>query len=142
MKVVIAIPEKKLASVGELAAMGGVTARTVWRDVKRGACPAPIRVGKQAHWVIEDAEPWIAARQGRPPARTETVTMQWPELVRIEELSLMLGGLSERTLWRLTKQADFPRPLDKPLRPRLWRTADVFAWMDRARAEDTRANSR
>jgi predicted DNA-binding transcriptional regulator AlpA len=52
-----------------------------------------------------------------------------PELVRVEELAA-LTGMSERKIWRLVAERCFPAPQEKPLRPRLWRTAEVAAWLE------------
>jgi predicted DNA-binding transcriptional regulator AlpA len=44
------VMEPLLVTVKTLAEMAGISPRQVWRDVKLGACPPPVRVKtKQAH---------------------------------------------------------------------------------------------
>lgn len=136
--------ERLLITVDELAKAGGVTTRTVWRDVQRGLLPQPLpaRLGS-AHWHVADAEPWMAWRQGRQVDKRRLAGLQrhqrtaaLPEDASVEELAAMLD-ISERAIWRLVASGDFPKPMPKPLRPRLWRTADVVAWANRRKAENS-----
>jgi predicted DNA-binding transcriptional regulator AlpA len=52
-----------------------------------------------------------------------------PELVRVEQLAHMISW-SERSIWRAVARKELPAPLAKPLRPRLWRTADIVSWTE------------
>ena len=127
--------ERLLVKVEELARLGGVTTRTVWRDVKRGLLPPPLPAALgSAHWHVADAERWLAGRQGRTVDEAWLAALlgrqeQQPlrETATVEELAAMTD-ISERVIWRLVARGAFPKPLPKPLRPRLWRTADVVAW--------------
>jgi predicted DNA-binding transcriptional regulator AlpA len=45
--------EQILVTVKTLAKLAGISTRQVWRDVKLGACPPPIRAKtKDAHWSV------------------------------------------------------------------------------------------
>jgi predicted DNA-binding transcriptional regulator AlpA len=126
---------KLFCSVGEIAALAGVSKRTVWRDVERGVCSRPIHIGAQACWSLHAAMPWIAMRRrpanGKPlmPIPKSTWSDRaLPEFVTYEELAHLVGS-SERTTRGLVASGDFPRPIEKPGRPRLWRTTEVVAWL-------------
>jgi predicted DNA-binding transcriptional regulator AlpA len=128
------VMEPLLVTVKTLAEMAGISPRQIWRDVKLGACPPPVSVKtKQAHWSLQQVEPWLAKRQGRTGDKPRSVIVWWarplPELVRVEQLAHIISR-SERSIWRAVADGDFPSPLAKPLRPRLWRTADVVAWAE------------
>lgn len=122
--------QRLLVSVIQLAALAGVNKRTVWRDVTRGRCRPPLYIGGRALWSLERVEPWIAAHRGASAREPPPSTTSWPEYVRIEEISAMLGGVSERTLCRCMRPLRFPKPLGKPRSPKLWRTAEVLAWVE------------
>jgi predicted DNA-binding transcriptional regulator AlpA len=133
------VMEPLLVTVKTLAEMAGISPRQVWRDVKLGACPPPVREKtKQAHWSLPQVEPWLAKRQGRTVNKPRSVVVWWarplPELVRVEQLAHMISW-SERSIWRAVACGEFPAPLAKPLRPRLWRTADVVAWAEAGESE-------
>jgi len=44
-------------------------------------------------------------------------------------------GLSRVQVWRLLDQGDFPQPVAKLKRVRVWDAEDVSRWVKRARAE-------
>ena len=141
--------ERLLVTVEELAALAGVDKRTVWRDVKRGRCPRPLSHVrfKAARWSLAAVRPWIARRRGEQPGNPPPIMSpaEWwaqplPELVTVEELT-QLVPLSERTIWRLVAAGEFIGPLDKPERPRLWRTADVRAWLKAKQEEQAEADN-
>jgi predicted DNA-binding transcriptional regulator AlpA len=81
---------------------------------------------------------------GAPPVeqrKPRAVIVWWarplPELVRVERLAHMISW-SERRIWRAVACGEFPAPLSKPLRPRLWRTADIVTWAEAGKRETTR----
>jgi predicted DNA-binding transcriptional regulator AlpA len=126
---------KLFCSVDEIAAIAGVSRRTVWRDVKRGHCPRPLHIGAQACWSLHAARAWIANRRreamGKP--LTAIPNSAWcegtlPEFVSEEELS-RLAGLSRRNTRSLVESGDFPKPVKPSERPRLWRATEVVAWL-------------
>jgi predicted DNA-binding transcriptional regulator AlpA len=51
-----------------------------------------------------------------------------PDLLTVNEVAQLIGQ-SERTIWSWTATAGFPKPLDKPRRPRLWRAAEITSWL-------------
>jgi predicted DNA-binding transcriptional regulator AlpA len=127
--------EQILVTVKTLAKLAGISTRQVWRDVKLGACPPPIRAKiKDAHWSVRQVEPWLAKRQGRATKRPQPIIRPLPELVTVEQLARLIG-LSERGAWRAVARRDLPAPLAKPLRPRLWRTAELVAWAEAGERE-------
>jgi predicted DNA-binding transcriptional regulator AlpA len=65
-----------------------------------------------------------------------------PELVQVKQLAHMISW-SERSIWRAVGRKEFPAPLAKPLRPRLWRTADIVSWAEAGerQAQQARAPS-
>ncbi len=48
------------------------------------------------------------------------------------ETRAILGGLSETSLWRLSRGTNFPKPV-VIARRRLWNRAELFAWMSSQR---------
>lgn len=82
-------------------------------------------------------------RQSPPTNKPRAVVVWWarplPELVRVEQLAHMISW-SERSIWRAVAFGEFPAPLAKPLRPRLWRTADVVLWAEAGKWEKQQAH--
>src|SRR5262245_46570400 len=75
--------------------------------------------------------------RGQPGQRTTTAAgtihplrISPPELTTVEELAIILHR-SERSIWRMVDEGRLPPPEPKPLRPRLWRTASVWAWREK-----------
>jgi len=77
--------------------------------------------------------------------RPRAVIVWWarplPELVQVEQLAQMISW-SERSIWRAVTRGEFPAPLAKPVRPRLWRTEDVVVWAEAEVRETQRAQQR
>ena len=70
--------EAILVTVKTLAKLAGISPRQVWRDVKSGACPTPLRTKtKQAHWSLRQVEPWLAMRQGRAIDKPRSIVVWW-----------------------------------------------------------------
>jgi prophage regulatory protein len=49
--------------------------------------------------------------------------------VRPKELKAILG-LSNSTIWRMTKEGRFPKPVNLGERATAWRMADILAWQE------------
>ncbi len=49
-----------LITVAELAQMMQVSVRTLWRLLSAGQIPAPIRIGGNTRWRVEEINRWIA----------------------------------------------------------------------------------
>ncbi len=49
-----------LITATELAQMMRVSVRTLWRLLSAGRIPAPIRIGGNARWRVEEIDRWIA----------------------------------------------------------------------------------
>lgn len=50
-------------------------------------------------------------------------------LVRIRELK-QLVGLAHSTIWKMTKEGRFPKPVHIGQRATAWRMGDILAWQD------------
>ena len=50
----------RLIPVGDVAAMLGVSRRTVWRLADAGKLPPPLRIGGSLRWRLADVQQWIA----------------------------------------------------------------------------------
>jgi len=50
-----------LLTVADVAALLGVSPRSVWRMVQTGECPAPLRLRGCTRWRRAEVERWIAA---------------------------------------------------------------------------------
>lgn len=54
------MPDDALLSVREIGALAGRSRSSVWRDVKEGYLPQPVRVGpKSARWRIKDVRRYM-----------------------------------------------------------------------------------
>jgi hypothetical protein len=62
-----------------------------------------------------------------PAAPLPAILYDPPELVTAEELAILLD-CGERSVWRMVRDGRLPPPEPKPLRPRLWRTAEALTW--------------
>jgi prophage regulatory protein len=49
--------------------------------------------------------------------------------VRAKELKAMIG-LSQSTIWKMTKEGRLPKPVHLSARSTAWRLADIMAWQD------------
>jgi predicted DNA-binding transcriptional regulator AlpA len=67
MKLILAAgasPEREkplLISIESLAAMLGISPRSVWRRLSGGEMVEPIRIGNSVRWRLQDVEDWVAA---------------------------------------------------------------------------------
>jgi len=52
--------EKLLIADREAAAMLGMGRSTLWREVKNGRAPAPVRIGGLTRWRVEDLRRFVA----------------------------------------------------------------------------------
>jgi len=50
---------KTLLNAEEVAAMLGVSERTLWRLLSAGRVPKPVRFGRSTRWRLADIEEWI-----------------------------------------------------------------------------------
>ncbi|MGO9597026.1 MAG: helix-turn-helix transcriptional regulator [Isosphaeraceae bacterium] len=50
---------KTLLNAEEVAAMLGVSERTLWRLLSAGRVPKPVRFGRSTRWRLADVEEWI-----------------------------------------------------------------------------------
>lgn len=48
--------ERQLLSVGDVAEMLGLGISTIWRQVRRGTLPQPVRIGGSTRWRRADIE--------------------------------------------------------------------------------------
>jgi predicted DNA-binding transcriptional regulator AlpA len=64
------VNEKLLVSADEAAEMLSIAKSTLWREVKRGKLPAPIKVGTITRWRVSD----LCACIGRPANSTTTAS--------------------------------------------------------------------
>jgi predicted DNA-binding transcriptional regulator AlpA len=139
-------------TVEDLAAMAGISPRQVWREVKRGRLPAPSYDGDGAAiWDSEAAEKWVRRRQGERvcdaadsiPPQTLDPSRFWvgrlpPSRMTVEDVARELGK-SPRSVWRKVSDGTLPQPQPKPIRPRLWRTADLMPRIEALRPRPWRA---
>lgn len=59
----------RLITADELAAILGLSKRSVWRLVANGEIPEPLRVGGSTRWPLDEIEAWLDA--GCPPCVDE-----------------------------------------------------------------------
>ena len=52
----------------EVARLLGISKRTLWRLLSAGKLPAPIRLGNNVRWRLDEVEQWIS--QGCPTAHS------------------------------------------------------------------------
>jgi prophage regulatory protein len=50
-------------------------------------------------------------------------------LMGAHEIRIRLGGVSRQRVYQLTSRADFPAPVADLAQGKVWRAADVDAWM-------------
>ena len=53
----------------EVARLLGISKRTLWRLLSAGKLPAPIRLGNNVRWRLDEVEQWIS--QGCPSAPSD-----------------------------------------------------------------------
>jgi len=51
------------------------------------------------------------------------------------EIRQRLGGISRQRVYQLTQRSDCPAPYDELIHGKVWRRADVEAWIQRHRPE-------
>ena len=57
---VVSKVQPALITAAELAQMMQVSVRTLWRLLSAGQIPAPIRIGGNTRWRVEEINQWIA----------------------------------------------------------------------------------
>jgi excisionase family DNA binding protein len=50
---------KALLNADEVAAMLGISERTLWRLLSAGKVPEPVRFGRSTRWRLADVKEWI-----------------------------------------------------------------------------------
>ena len=63
-------PENLLVDVEAVAAMLGVSTRSVWRLSDAARMPRPVRLGTSVRWKRDEVAGWIGAGCPRPAAAT------------------------------------------------------------------------
>lgn len=63
--------ESLLVTADEVAALLGISTRTLWRLCSGGRCPTPLRLGGNTRWRRSEVELWVAqgCPEGRPDER-------------------------------------------------------------------------
>ncbi len=59
------------------------------------------------------------------------------ELVGAHEIRVMLGGISKQRVYVITSHRNFPDPVADLMQGKVWRKADVEAWIREHRPELT-----
>lgn len=54
-------------------------------------------------------------------------------LVGMAEIRVLLGGVSRRRAYQLTKRPGFPDPIDDLFTGRIWQASEVKEWIRRTR---------
>ena len=61
-----------LVNVRDVGRMLGISGRTVWKLLKNGQFPEPVRIGRSTRWRVSDVEEHIRKlAEERPERRTE-----------------------------------------------------------------------
>ena len=58
-----------LIPAGEVARLLGISKRTLWRLLSAGKLPAPVRLGNNVRWRLDEVQQWIS--QGCPSAPSD-----------------------------------------------------------------------
>lgn len=58
-----------LIPASEVARLLGISKRTLWRLLSAGKLPAPVRLGNNVRWRLDEVEHWIS--QGCPSAPSD-----------------------------------------------------------------------
>jgi prophage regulatory protein len=58
-----------LIPASEVARLLGISKRTLWRLLSAGKLPAPVRLGNNVRWRLDEVEQWIS--QGCPSAPSD-----------------------------------------------------------------------
>lgn len=53
-------PTKKLISAREVAAFYGISLSTLWRWIKQGHLPAPVKIGRRTFWKAQTLDEHVA----------------------------------------------------------------------------------
>lgn len=56
----------QMVDCAEVAAILGISTRTVWRLIASHELPEPLRIGRSVRWRLIDIERWIEARVSAP----------------------------------------------------------------------------
>ncbi|GIJ10281.1 hypothetical protein Van01_34950 [Micromonospora andamanensis] len=62
-------------------------------------------------------------------------TVRLMELVGAHEIRIMLGGISKQRVYVITSHRNFPEPVADLMQGKVWRKADVEAWIRTHRPE-------
>jgi predicted DNA-binding transcriptional regulator AlpA len=123
----------QLASIAEIARILDVRKATAARYANRADFPEPVgRVGAGPVWWRAAVETWGAANlplpEGEPAHRREQPGAAPIEVVaRLVEVADVLR-VSVRTARRYSARPDFPQPLRRVARSRVWSRDDVEKW--------------
>ena len=65
----ISVEDKRLLNVKEVAALLGISVRTVWAKSGCGEIPAPLKIGRSTRWSKTALERWIDRQQQKAQRR-------------------------------------------------------------------------
>lgn len=58
----------RILGIDEVVRLSGLSPATVWRAIKAGTFPAPVRISaRRVGWRASDIRSWIASRQAASP---------------------------------------------------------------------------
>lgn len=60
--VMLRLPKKGEADNGTICAISGLAPSTIYRDIKRGTFPKPVKIGAVSAWPSTEVEAMVAAR--------------------------------------------------------------------------------
>lgn len=61
--------EERIIRMPEVESTVGLSAATIYRRIKAGEFPAPVKLGKHASgWLLSEVQGWIQKQAGRSPA--------------------------------------------------------------------------
>jgi predicted DNA-binding transcriptional regulator AlpA len=58
--------EKILVTAGEAAALLSIGKSSLWREVKKGKLPAPVKIGSITRWRVADLRACVGCPANRP----------------------------------------------------------------------------
>ncbi len=74
MTVSVAPPKRRLVDLDGLRARGITRHRgAIWRDIREGRFPPPIKIGARNYWIEGELDDWVAARIAERDARAAAV---------------------------------------------------------------------
>jgi prophage regulatory protein len=63
MQKIITWPANDLSKINEVILRSGLSKTSIYRNIKDGTFPAPVKIGKRAvAWRTEDLEKWLSER--------------------------------------------------------------------------------